>query len=94
MLKMNNKGFELTTMLVIMCLIMFITGAFDNVAETQPKLNTEAKQLQYLDNIYGGLAEIIVADLTNIREKLTLFPSIRMLSATISAVTRSFPLPG
>lgn len=24
MLKMNNKGFELTTMLVIMCLIMFI----------------------------------------------------------------------
>ena len=45
----------------------------DQVAEKQPKLNTESKQLQYLDNIYGGLAKIIAGDMTSIRDQLTAY---------------------
>jgi hypothetical protein len=45
----------------------------DYVSETQPKLNTEAKQLQYLDNIYGGIAEIIAADISSIRDQLAAY---------------------
>ena len=42
----------------------------DNVSESHPALKTEAKQLQYLDNIYGGIAQVIASDMANITDQL------------------------
>ena len=67
----------------------------DNVAETQPKLNTEAKQLRYLDNTYGGIAEIIAADMASIRDKLTAYEAsgLDITTATEEDIKKTFGDP-
>ncbi len=67
----------------------------DNVAETQPRLNTEAKQMQYLDNIYGGIAEIIAADMASIKDQLTAYEAsgLEIATATDEDIKKAFGDP-
>ena len=67
----------------------------DQVAKKQPKLNTEAKQLQYLDNIYGSIAGIIAEDMANIRDKLNAYEGsgLDITTATEADIKKAFGDP-
>ena len=67
----------------------------DQVAEKQPKLNTEAKQLQYLDNIYGSISEIIAGDMVSIRDQLAAYEAsgIQIDTATKEDINKTFGDP-
>ena len=67
----------------------------DSVAEKQPKLNTEAKQLQYLDNIYGGISEVVAEDMSAIRDKLIAYEDSGLMidTATEKDIKEAFGDP-
>ncbi len=71
---------------------MSLDDLLASVAKNQPKLNTEAKRLQYLDNTYGGIAQIIAVDIAATREKLIAYEAsgLKIETATEEDIKKVF----
>lgn len=67
----------------------------DRVAEKQPKLNNVSKQLQYLDNIYGDLSQVIALDMVTIRDQLIAYEEsgLQISTATEEDIKKVFGDP-
>ncbi len=74
---------------------MSFDDLLDSVAEKKRNLNTKAKQLKYLDSVYGGIAELIANDIAAIREKLIAYDNseLKIQTATKEDVKNAFGDP-